>query len=186
MSIEGPWPDHLLTLAEWEALPEDNSRRFELAEGVLVVAPHPPAGHQWVLTELLVQLHDQLLPELTPLPAVEIVVFEDFPATVRVPDIAVIPEAVLRQRPVRLAARDVVLAIEITAPGTRRIDRVLKLAEYAEAGIENYWIVDLEQPATISAFELVGREYKLVVETSGTLSVTAQVPLTVDVQALFA
>jgi hypothetical protein len=34
-----PGPDHLLTLAEWDALPEDTSRHYELAEGVLVGRP---------------------------------------------------------------------------------------------------------------------------------------------------
>jgi hypothetical protein len=29
------WPDHLLSLAEWDELPEDVSRRFELVEGML-------------------------------------------------------------------------------------------------------------------------------------------------------
>ncbi len=33
--ITASWPDHLLTLTEWDALPEDTSRRCESVEGVL-------------------------------------------------------------------------------------------------------------------------------------------------------
>ena len=48
----------------------------------------------------------------------------------------------------RLAGRvdpsDVVLVIEIVSPGSRRTDRVMKAYEYAKAGIEHYWIVDLD------------------------------------------
>ena len=40
------WPDHLLTLAEWEALPESNELRLELAEGMLVLSPKPMSFHQ--------------------------------------------------------------------------------------------------------------------------------------------
>ena len=31
----------LLTLEDWDALPEDNSAHFELQEGVLIVTPRP-------------------------------------------------------------------------------------------------------------------------------------------------
>jgi len=41
-----PWPDHLLTLEEWAALPEDTSRHIELADGVLQVSPRPELTHQ--------------------------------------------------------------------------------------------------------------------------------------------
>lgn len=33
------WPNHLLTLDDWEALPEDELLRLELVEGVLAVVP---------------------------------------------------------------------------------------------------------------------------------------------------
>ncbi|MEV4312352.1 Uma2 family endonuclease [Actinocrispum sp. NPDC049592] len=36
------WPDHLLTLEEFDALPEDNTRRYELQEGVLIQSAFPP------------------------------------------------------------------------------------------------------------------------------------------------
>ena len=36
------------------------------------------------------------------------------------------------------------LAVEVLSPSTRRIDRHEKAAEYAEAGVTEYWIVDPE------------------------------------------
>ena len=36
------------------------------------------------------------------------------------------------------------LAIEVLSPSTRHIDREEKAAEYAEAGVTEYWIVDPE------------------------------------------
>ena len=42
-------PDHLLTLEEFDQLPEDNSRRYELQEGVLQVSPKAAGFHQFVL-----------------------------------------------------------------------------------------------------------------------------------------
>jgi Uma2 family endonuclease len=180
-----PWPDHLLSLAEWDALPEDHSRRYELAEGILQVSPRPVSDHQWVVISLGGELMTQLRPAgFGVVSDTEVVLFSGFPPTVRAPDLMVVPTSVAKTNPARYERDEVVAAVEIISPGSRRTDRVTKFSEYVEAGIPNYWIVDLEPPATISVFELVGAEYKLVVETSTTLSVTVPVPLTVDVRAL--
>jgi Uma2 family endonuclease len=58
----------------------------------------------------------------------------------------VIPDRVDR-RLTRVPVADVVLVVEIVSPGSRRMDHVMKLHEYAKAGIENYWIVDPDAPA---------------------------------------
>ncbi|HXV92841.1 MAG TPA: Uma2 family endonuclease [Pseudonocardia sp.] len=73
---------------------------------------------------------------------VEMVVVHE-PLTIRVPDLVVTHTALYESNPPRLDAADVLLAVEILCDGTRRVDRVLKLSEYAEAGIPRYWIVDL-------------------------------------------
>ncbi|MEV0433868.1 Uma2 family endonuclease [Nocardia sp. NPDC050413] len=164
-----PWPDHLLTLADWDARAEDNSRTYELVEGVLVVSPRPTSIHQRVITRLAWQLERQLPPELEPLGEVEVVIDARPPATVRVPDLCVVPalaEAVARWTP-----DEVTLAVEILSPGTRRTDRVTKFAEYAEAGIENYWLVDLEEPISVTAYTLVAEHYELVAEDSHPIAI---------------
>ena len=69
-------PDHLLDLAEWEALPEDDSARYELVEGVMVVSPPPVFRHEDIVFELCRQLRDDLGDGLTALPEVELVVVD--------------------------------------------------------------------------------------------------------------
>jgi Uma2 family endonuclease len=44
----------------------------------------------------------------------------------------------------------VFLAIEALSPKTARTDREVKFFEYADAGIEHYWIVDTEEPKTLT------------------------------------
>jgi Uma2 family endonuclease len=126
----------------------------------------------------------QLNDDLCLLADFEVNLFESGLPTVRVPDLLVALDAAGENNPTRLTPDEVLLVVEVIWPGSRRTDRVAKRSEYAEAGIPNYWIVDTERPVTITAFELVEREYKLVAETSTTLSVTVPVPLTVDVRAL--
>jgi Uma2 family endonuclease len=178
------WPDHLLTLEEWDALPEDTSRHFELADGVLVVAPHAPPMHQRASQRLAQALDEQLPDHLTALHGVEVVVDAQFPATVRVPDVVVVPNDLAEQNPPRLPARDAMLAVEIISPGSIKQDRVMKPVEYAEAGIPNYWLVDIEEPATLTAYLLVDGYYEIVGEVTGEARLSQPAPLTVDVRKL--
>jgi Uma2 family endonuclease len=178
------WPDHLLSMADWDALPEDNTHRYEVAEGVLHVSPQPVSNHQWAVSELILQLQPQLPADFRALPDVEVALFETFPVTVRVPDLAVVPRKVARTNPSRYTADDVVLVIEVVSPGSVRIDNVMKLDEYAKAGIERYWIVDVDDPATITVYELADGCYKRSDETSGTLRVETPAPVIIDVTAL--
>lgn len=77
------------------------------------------------------------------------------PATVRFPDVVVVPTRVAERNPPRLDAADVLLAVEIISPGTRRTDRVTKLTEYADAGIAatgwSTWILRRPSRPTRSA-----------------------------------
>jgi Uma2 family endonuclease len=51
------------------------------------------------------------------------------------------------------------LVMEVVSPGTKRVDSVIKLREYAEAGIPEYWLVDPEA-GTISLYVLAASAYE--------------------------
>jgi Uma2 family endonuclease len=180
-----PWPDHLLSLAEWQALPEDSSRRHELIEGVLLVVPRPSPLHQHAMVRLAAGLSAQLPDELTALADVEVVIDAEGPATVRAPDLVVVRWSLAQQNPARLAADDVLLAVEIVSPGTGRTDRVTKLAEYADAGIGGYWVIDLDPPATtMTAYTLVDGDYEVVADGAGEFDLQYPAPVHVDLTSL--
>lgn len=183
------WPTHPLTLAEWEALPESDEFRLEVAEGMLVMAAKPHGRHQ-VATGRLFAAMDVALPrELMAVPDVE-VLLESAPLTIRAPDLAVIPTSVYDLDPPRYSAADVLLAVEILSDGTRRVERVLKFSEYADAGIPQYWIVDLGSPTVPTvqtAYLLVDGAYELVGEFRDEAGLTvAGASVTLDLAALTA
>ncbi len=179
-----PWPSHLLTLEEWEALPEDEEFRFELAEGVLSVSPQPHSWHQHAGNRFTHRSNDQLPRELIALAEVE-VVLADRPLTIRVPDVIVTRTALFDTNPARYVAPDVLLAVEVLSDGTRRVDRVLKFSEYADAGIPQYWIIDLGEPTSLTAYVLVDGDYELSGEHTGTADLDiAGHRVTVDLDAL--
>ena len=44
------WAGRQVTLADWEAMPEDKQIRFELVEGVLSIMPQSRVRHQHAVT----------------------------------------------------------------------------------------------------------------------------------------
>ncbi|WP_280250313.1 Uma2 family endonuclease [Nocardia abscessus] len=185
MTVDVTWPDHLLTLEDWIALPEDSSRSYELVEGVLVVSPRPVLRHQFAVWQLAAQIHPQLPYELAAVAEAELVVDPAQPPTVRVPDVLVIRRKALADDLARVQPEDVKLAVEILSAGSRRTDRVTKFFEYADVGIEYYWLIDLDEPVSLSAYRLIDGDYELVAERSGSATVElAGNPVTLDLGAL--
>jgi Uma2 family endonuclease len=138
------FPRGLVTLEEWDALELDEARRWELVEGGIVMTPRPRPLHQVVSFNLAQLIRTALPASLAVLQEVEITVEARFPPTVRDPDLVVVNRSVVDRNPVRVDASDVVVVVEIVSPGSRRTDHVMKAYEYAKAGIEHYWIVDLD------------------------------------------
>lgn len=153
-------PVHLLTVAEYAALGEDEHGRTELMEGSLVMSPSPTADHMMATARLLLQLTPQAPPEFEVIPDVDIdleLVPSDQPGSSRRPDLIVVDRGAReRQRSAGglLRAADVLIVVEIVSPGSRRTDNIVKRAEYADAGIPHYWILDIEPPISLLAGHL--------------------------------
>jgi Uma2 family endonuclease len=175
-----------MTLDEWLALPEDNTYWYELQEGALLVSPLSGRRHQLTAYRLARQLDEQLPSGWESLLSVEVVVRAEHPPIVRVPDVVVTrvggPED-------RLAASDVLLAVEIISPGSRNVDLHLKPFEYAEAGIPHYWIVDLDPPApsiTVCHLSLPDVGYVEAPSATGQLVTIVPFSLRINIPALVA
>jgi Uma2 family endonuclease len=178
------WPHDLLSLDDWINLPETPEYQVEVVEGVLVVAPRPMSFHQSAVTRLGYLINEQLADEYWALSEVEVVVSEA-PLTVRSPDVVAAPSSLVETNPARLDAGDVRLVVEVLSEGTRRTDQVTKFSEYAEAGIEHYWIVDLDAPVSMITYRLIEGEYENFGEFSGVAELQfAGSSLTIDLNAL--
>ncbi|GAA1713120.1 Uma2 family endonuclease [Fodinicola feengrottensis] len=179
------WPNHLLTLTEWDALPEDTSRHVELVDGMLVVAPKATPRHQFVRHQLAAVLNSQLPVEWVAIPEVEVIVDATHPPTVRAPDVVITSSEILDTNPPRLPADQVVVAVEVISSGSRCADRVTKLVEYAEAGIPRYWLFDLTTPLSVRTYELFDRAYQLTNDmVGGVFSTDTPAPLRINVTSL--
>ncbi len=163
------WPAELLDVPGWDALPEVPGHRIELVEGVLLVVPSPGPLHQRAAYRLVRRLEDVLPDELAVVGDVDVLLDADTaPPTVRRPDAVVVANARAEAEPRRFTVDDVLLAVEVVSPGTGRTDRVTKLAEYAEAGIAGYWLVELGPPVRLLEHRLgADGHYRVVQELAG-------------------
>jgi Uma2 family endonuclease len=136
-------PQSVTTLDEFFAVPEDKSRRHELLDGVYVVSPPPSFRHQ----RAVMALYHRLAPAITDYPDLllfpvlgDIVVGE---RSVVEPDLFLIPKPPSLDTHWRDMARPL-LVIEILSRSTAARDRLIKRRLYQQAGIPEYWIVDLD------------------------------------------
>ncbi|MFI7214414.1 Uma2 family endonuclease [Micromonospora maritima] len=149
------------------ALPPD-APRVELVDGVVHVMPFPSVAHQHISGLLTTWLRSRTPAHLRPTQAVSVGLGVD---TSRRPDV-LLHHAGLPSDCCLLKPADVVLAVEIVSPGTRRVDRFAKPGEYAAAGIPFYWRIE-QDPVHLYAYRLgdrIGpggeRQYELVTDGS--------------------
>jgi Uma2 family endonuclease len=136
--------ERVLTIAEFERLPEEDAYRIELVRGRLVRSPRPAPLHG-VLTARLAHLLYEFVERRgrgVVLADVGVVLARD-PDTVRGPDLAFyslerIPDTGYGSG--FWGPPD--LAVEITSPSNRASEMGEKLAEYLEAGVRLVWVVD--------------------------------------------
>jgi Uma2 family endonuclease len=120
--------------------------RYELIGGELLVTPAPRPVHQIVVGEILVLLREYLDREPVGIVLMSPADLELVPETITQPDVFVVP-ADTRVTGELLEWPDVkslLLAVEVLSPSSVQADRVVKRDFYCDAGVPDYWIVDLE------------------------------------------
>ena len=180
-----------LTVAEYLELGEIEPGYSELAEGRLVLSPSGVWRHGRAGARLWQAFEAQLPPHLATTIEIDVdlqLAPADAPGTVRRPDVVVVRrdavERIDREGGV-LVASDVIVAVEVLSPGSRRFARVVKHAEYADAGIPHYWIVDLDQPVSLVACHLT-EEFGYVDggTVTGIFRTTEPFPVEIDLDVL--
>lgn len=190
LELPEQWPRRPLTVAEYLALGE-SELRTELHEGWLTVSPSPLPRHSTASRRLANAIEDALAPGYEVYQDVDVDLLlagADGPGFVPRPDVVVVRAEGARRVDDHggvLHASDTVLAVEILSPSSRKMDRVLKRDEYADAGIPHYWIVDLDEPTSILACHLAGElGYADSGEVTGTFRTTEPFSFELDLSLL--
>ena len=121
--------------------------RYELIGGELLVTPSAGVPHQIAVTELLLRLGPYVSTECLGIALASPADLELTPDEITQPDVFVVPLEPAAQpewSPTWADVTRLLLAVEVFSPSSARNDRVLKRDHYMEAGVPEYWIVDLD------------------------------------------
>jgi len=149
-ALNGLPPADGWTVDDLHALPDDGVRR-ELIDGAVHVSPSPTSVHQVIAMRLGVLL-EQTCPEHLFVSQSNDV--ELSPRRMFIPDVLVTTFEAARRRSGSFLADEVVLAVEIVSPGSQSMDRVLKPALYAKAGIPHFWLIETDGDLTVQTYRL--------------------------------
>jgi Uma2 family endonuclease len=122
------------------ALPEDG-QRHEAVQGELLVTPAPTLWHQVVVSRLHTALAQYLAEHPVGLLLMGPAEATRGDVTRLQPDLMVVPHTWLA-RGTYGPVDELLLAIEVLSPASRRQDRFTKRLEYQRAGVPLYWVVD--------------------------------------------
>ena len=158
-----------------DQLPDDGLK-YELLDGILLVSPAPIPRHQRAIVRLCVLL-DGVCPAdhevfVSPLD------WRPDHRTSLEPDLLVVAKDRIGEKNIQ---QNPAIVVEVLSPSSRRYDRLLKFARYAEAGIPQYWIVDPNQPS-VEVYDLAATgTYVLTGSADGDTVLAVDEPLTVRV-----
>jgi len=163
-----------LTYDEFQTLPRDGSKRFELIEGEVFLTPSPNTKHQRAVVKLLRVLADYAeqhdLGEVFVAPYD--IVFSKWTALepdllfVRRERLSIITEANVQGAPD--------LVIEILSPGNKAYDRETKHRVYEEAGVAEVWYVDPEKRSVEIMNLGSDRRYEVTATLSGNAAIVSK------------
>jgi Uma2 family endonuclease len=128
-----------LSVADYEALPEDIRRRIEIVDGAIVVNTAPRRLHQDICRRLASALETACGNAFAVSTDVDLRL-RDIPLLNRRPDV-VIYDASLPDDAV-LRPQHCSLVVEVMSPGSVTADQTDKPAEYAASRIPHYWRIE--------------------------------------------
>ncbi len=131
------------TANDVRALPDEQGKRYECVDGVLLVNPAPKLAHQSAVGLLFSLLHDFAKRHTCGAVFMAPGDLELDPFTLVQPDLFILPLSDGRRPVDHNEIGHALLLVEVISPSTARYDRVVKRARYQRYGVE-YWIVDLD------------------------------------------
>ena len=139
------------TLEDYYALPDDV--RVELINGVYYDMSAPTLLHQQLGGEIHRQIANHIMehkgkciPFIAP---VDVQLDQDEKTMVQ-PDVGILCDRDKRKDGIIFGAPE--FLVEILSPSTRKKDMTLKLQKYADAGVREYWMVDIKKRTILTYF----------------------------------
>jgi Uma2 family endonuclease len=136
-----------ISVEVWRNLPEEFCKQVEVVNGQVVRCEKPSRAHQVAAARITAMLDAAAGAYIEQNPGTcldtsgdfDVLLWEIPATTIRSPDAALFNCAPNDERP--LPAFHLKVVVEVVSPGSRKADKLDKMAEYADAGIPFYWLV---------------------------------------------
>jgi len=163
---------------------------YEMRDGWVLMSPWHGLGHEIIIDNTKAALRSAIARAgvkarvLTPRVATP-----DGTRNSRIPDIAVVDAAALAadmRADRKYLTGGVLIAVEVVSPDRAAEDHIAKVADYARAGIDWYWLIDTDPDLTVTVLRLVGATYvqHAMAREGETLNLSEPFPVEIDVGAL--
>ena len=133
------WMHEQVTAEEYDAWSAEQCAGIEIVDGMVVVTPSASIRHNRVARMLANAFDAAARPSWNADTDFD-VRLQDVPLLNRRPDVIVYRADAIDIVPAR--PDDIRLVVEIVSPGSETTDRMIKMVEYARAGIRHYWRIE--------------------------------------------
>ncbi|MFF8433263.1 Uma2 family endonuclease [Streptomyces bacillaris] len=137
------WMHSQISAEQYNSWPAEQCAGIEIVDGMAVVRPSASKRHNRLARVLANALDAAAGPDWNADTDFD-VRLQDVPLTNRRPDVTVYRAETIDLTPTR--PEHVLLVVEVVSPGSETTDRIVKVDQYATAGIPFYWRI--EQAAT--------------------------------------
>jgi Uma2 family endonuclease len=138
------------TTDDLDALPDDG-RHLELIDGVPIMSPSPTTGHQRIVMLLGAALDSLCPPDLAATQSVDVRLSRRGSLS---PDVLIVTADATKRNVSRYLPTEVIVAVEIVSSDSQAMDRIMKPALYAEAGIPHFWRVETDGGVRVATYRL--------------------------------
>lgn len=179
------WMHAQITAEQYDSWSEEQCAGIEIVDGMVVVRPSASRGHNRLARILANALDAAAGPDWNADTDFD-VRLQDVPLTNRRPDVVVYRAETIDLTPTR--PEHVLLVVEVVSPRSETTDRVVKVDQYARAGIPFYWRI--EQAATgvpivyTYVLDPASRAYRDGEVFTGVIKAAVPFPVTVDLGAI--
>ncbi|MFF2044192.1 Uma2 family endonuclease [Kitasatospora sp. NPDC058170] len=183
--IAPAWMHRQITSEQYDSWSEEQCAGIEIVDGMVAVSPSASKRHNR-LARLLANALDRAGGTEWNADTDFDVRLQDVPLNNRRPDVVVYRADTIDTSPTR--PEHVLLVVEVVSPGSETTDRVVKVDQYANAGIPFYWRV--EQAATgvpivhTHVLDPAGRAYRDGGVFGGVLKASVPFPVEIDLGTL--
>ncbi|WP_328439400.1 Uma2 family endonuclease [Nocardia puris] len=175
------WMHQQITAAEYDSWSEEQCAGIEIVDGMVVVSPSASKQHNRLARILANALDAAAGPDWNADTDFD-VRLQDVPLNNRRPDVVVYRADTIDVTPTR--PEHVLMVVEVVSPGSETTDRIVKVDQYAKAGIAFYWRVEqavtgvpLVYTYVLDPATMVYREGEMY---TGTVKVTAPFAVEID------